>query len=661
MTPSPPPPLESGRAPGWVAAALLAAWYVATMARGLMWFDCGELALVGETLGLGHPPGQPLYTLMLAVAARLPGIDPLVAMNALSALCAALCAVPADALLVRMGQSSRSARVLTLLAAGGLAPVWDQATRIELYAPAALLTLVLLAAGASVADRGRHRAWSWLGLGTLVGLNAGVNPILATTGAAAVGLYALPSLWRARALPRSVGAAFVGSALGCASYAYLLWVRTRPEALVWGDLATAEGTRDFLLGADYRHTAHAAFASVPAHLADWLGWLGRHGGLPALLVGVGGWLLHGPARRRIILFALPVVAGVGFSMTYGVYFPDVPDFNGYLMPALWLAVLGAGGLATHLRPRLGTAVLLVALVSTLVSLERPIWHRGRADVDMPAELAAAWLAEMPPNGLLIVESDHLVFPLMYAQEARGQRVDVVLINAGWAASGWYWRHLYQRHPTLARIPLAAPSSDVRLRRLLLAEPDRVARVESIELAGRLGVRPCPATWGLVLGRSCRLTVDQPDAFDDRMAAWWRTGAGRDLISRRVLARLARDRAAGHWALGAPHQAITALRAGIDPEIAHGLPLPDAPTPVSGPLPSAGRTLIGDPRANLQIGAEALRRMGELTLAAAWSQRASSVSGERPINGAGGPSGDQGRADPLFDRVTTVATFTFARP
>ena len=458
------------------------------------------------------------------------------------------------------------------------------------------------------------------GLGALVGLNAGVNPILASTGAVAVGIYALPSLWRARALPGSVGAAFVGSAFGCVSYAYLLWVRTRPEALVWGDLTTAWGTRGFLLGADYRHTAHAAYAGIPAHFAGWLGWLGRHGGLPAFLLGVAGWLVHAPARRRIVLLALPVAAGVGFSMTYGVYFPDVPDFNGYLMPALWLVVLGVGSLITHLRPRLGTAVLLIALISALVSLERPIWHRDRADIDMPAEQAAAWLDEMPPHGVLIVESDHLVFPLMYAQEARGQRVDVVLINAGWAASGWYWKHLYQRHPTLTRIPLDAPSSDVRLRRLLLAEPDRVARVESIELAGRLGIRPCPGTWGLVLGPPCRLTVDRPDAFDGQMASWWRTGASRDLISRRVLARLARDRAAGLWALGAPRQALIALRADIDPEVAQELPVPDAPTPVSGPLPSAGRHLIGASRANVQIGAEALRRMGELTLAAAWSRR-----------------------------------------
>ena len=46
--------------PGLIAAALLLAWYAATMARGLLWFDTGELALVGSTLGLGHPPGHGL-------------------------------------------------------------------------------------------------------------------------------------------------------------------------------------------------------------------------------------------------------------------------------------------------------------------------------------------------------------------------------------------------------------------------------------------------------------------------------------------------------------------------------------------------------------------------------------------------------------------------
>jgi hypothetical protein len=49
---------------GGLAAVILGLWYLATMGRGLAWFDAAELALVAHTGGVSHPPGQPLYTLV---------------------------------------------------------------------------------------------------------------------------------------------------------------------------------------------------------------------------------------------------------------------------------------------------------------------------------------------------------------------------------------------------------------------------------------------------------------------------------------------------------------------------------------------------------------------------------------------------------------------
>ena len=77
--------------PGRTAGLVLLVWYLWTMPTGLMFFDAGELALVGAQFGLGHPPGQPLYTLLLGLCAGIWPGDPLVAMNALSA--AAACAL----------------------------------------------------------------------------------------------------------------------------------------------------------------------------------------------------------------------------------------------------------------------------------------------------------------------------------------------------------------------------------------------------------------------------------------------------------------------------------------------------------------------------------------------------------------------------------------
>ena len=81
-----------------ISAIALFVFYVLTMSRSLSLYDSPELALVAEQLGLGHPLGQPLHTLLGALLARLPGVDPLIALNGLSALAGALTVIPATSL-----------------------------------------------------------------------------------------------------------------------------------------------------------------------------------------------------------------------------------------------------------------------------------------------------------------------------------------------------------------------------------------------------------------------------------------------------------------------------------------------------------------------------------------------------------------------------------
>ncbi|MEA3409505.1 MAG: DUF2723 domain-containing protein, partial [Candidatus Eisenbacteria bacterium] len=48
------------------------ATFAATAARSLCWGDSAEFVAVAATLGIAHPPGYPLYTLLGALAVRLP-------------------------------------------------------------------------------------------------------------------------------------------------------------------------------------------------------------------------------------------------------------------------------------------------------------------------------------------------------------------------------------------------------------------------------------------------------------------------------------------------------------------------------------------------------------------------------------------------------------
>src|SRR5258706_199905 len=65
--------------------------YLETLIREVGWGDSAELSLVGYQLGLTHPPGYPLHTI-LAKLMSLFFADPAVATNLLSAICTAMAA-----------------------------------------------------------------------------------------------------------------------------------------------------------------------------------------------------------------------------------------------------------------------------------------------------------------------------------------------------------------------------------------------------------------------------------------------------------------------------------------------------------------------------------------------------------------------------------------
>ena len=43
-------------------------FYTYTQSHSISWFDSGELAMVGQNLGISHPPGQPFYILLVHLA-----------------------------------------------------------------------------------------------------------------------------------------------------------------------------------------------------------------------------------------------------------------------------------------------------------------------------------------------------------------------------------------------------------------------------------------------------------------------------------------------------------------------------------------------------------------------------------------------------------------
>lgn len=147
---------------GVSGAMVLGLVYALTLAPDVTFWDAGEFIAAAHSLGIPHPPGTPLYVLVVNVWAKIFFFLPYaVATNLFSAAATAL-AAGVSAGIVRRATGSWAMAFAAALVAGGMSSVWLNATETEVYAASLALGVLMIWAGENAGRGGRN----WLLLTT---------------------------------------------------------------------------------------------------------------------------------------------------------------------------------------------------------------------------------------------------------------------------------------------------------------------------------------------------------------------------------------------------------------------------------------------------------------------------------------------------------------
>jgi hypothetical protein len=470
----PRPPYRAALAVG--VAAFVA--YALTSPAGITWEHFGEdgaeFAAVAKVLGISHPTGYPLFTL-LARLASLGAVENAwrvqLLVNAMAAGAVAVSFLVFWRLAVATGATGRMAGLSALLGALFLAASptwWGQSVLIEVYA-LHLLFVALLFWIALSPDGWPRRL---LLLAWVCGL-ALTHHRQALLVLPSLGVLAIVALRRQGSLGwRPLLAAALVAAAPLSLYLVLKVRSGFDPPLDWGNPESWSQLWWVVRGEQYRFRMFrdpipevaermrvALFESLPAEL----GW----GGLALAVVGL---VFH---RRRagaaawwafVVFFLVQLVV-------YANY--DIPDPDAYRIPLTFvLAAFGAAGAAALLtwgpgwRRSTGRWAVVAACVPYLVTLPAT-WRATSLRDDRGADIyTREVMGQLPRGALVLTDGDGRTFGLWYRRLV-DERPDVALAYRLLLFWPWYFEHLATHHTDIVLPPQEGSLND-RARRLLEA-------------------------------------------------------------------------------------------------------------------------------------------------------------------------------------------------
>jgi len=444
---------------GAVVVVAILALYVRTAARDIAFGDSPELTGAAIDLGVAHPPGYPVWTILGHLFTLLPVGPVSFRVALLSATAGAAGAGLVYAIAFRLTRSAWAA-VAGALALAISPIVWTWSIVPEVFALSDLLAALVVLCVWSWHER-PERGWLLAAAALAGGIGLANQQTIVLLAPACLYL-----LWRRRDVlrrrPGMLVAATAAFAAGLLPYAYLpLAASTRP-AWSWGDISSIGDVFDHVLRRGYGTTSLLGTSRFAGGLPQTLLALaGSFTPVELILVALG--VVRGSRTQRpFVVFALVAFAfaGPAFLIVSNVSVAEefartiVQRF--FLLSHVVLAPLGALGVvllaeAFGRATRRPEAIALSAGLAAVAAIAVGAVSFAGIDESMDRTArtyAEDLLASTPRGSLLLASGDPVVFPLRYLLTTEHQRPDVTLVILPLMRAEWYVRQLGREHPDL---------------------------------------------------------------------------------------------------------------------------------------------------------------------------------------------------------------------
>jgi hypothetical protein len=449
--------------------------YLFTMCRTVSFIDAGELAAVASGLGIAHPTGYPLFSILAHCFLWIPiPTEEILKLNIFNVVvvslgvgvfyCVLIAASRYMQAAVRKGSTKgkeegievQIAASVSALVFGFSTTVWSQSVAIEVYAlhiVLILLTLLAFFEGLRIdADGSGQIPSQMVAAAFLLGLSFANHMTTILVVLALLFLY-LSNYGFNRSAFFRLAKLFPFFVLGVSLYLYLpLRARLHPS-MNWGYAAEPERILWHVSGKQYRNWMFSSFDSAEKQLKYFFEHF--HAEYNWVIIAVllfGAWRCFKSSRELFWFLVVAFVSCLFYSVNYDIHDIDSYFLLAYIVSGIFV-FFGVHALIDAVK-RSTKKVTLPAMVVAFLVLPALQVYFNHSEVDesdnsLVADYTHNVLSGIEPNGVVLTyQWDYFVAPVQYFQLVRKERPDVVVIDKELLRRSWYFIQLRSRFPWL---------------------------------------------------------------------------------------------------------------------------------------------------------------------------------------------------------------------
>jgi hypothetical protein len=463
--------------------AIVFSLYVKTMAPTIGFIDSGELATVACTLGIAHPTGYPLFTLIGRIFSIFPfSPEEIVRLNIMSALLTSLSVVIFFFIILEIF-GKKGDRNLNIIASSSSSlflafsqTVWSQGLSVEVYS--LHLLLIALATLFFLKAINEDKSSLWFLFAYMLGLAFTNHLTTILLAPAFLFLFFYEHKFSRTAFIRILRLV-VPFLAGLSVYLYLPIRATSSPPLNWGNPASVEKFWWHFTGKQFRVWMFSSTAAAEKQFNYFL----HHSPIDFFYIPLGialiGFFSVFFLDKRIFIFILLLLATcVGYAINY-----DIHDIDSYFLLAfLALMMFAAFGVLRLLDiSRKVHFIVPVFLLAGSIFIEG---YNNIVQVDQSSnylvEDYAKNILNNVPRGSIILsyEWDYFVSASYYFQQVKHYRSDVVVLDKELFRRSWYFLQTEKMYPKVMKQSFA--EIELFLTELFKFEHDTPYNYEKIE-------------------------------------------------------------------------------------------------------------------------------------------------------------------------------------